>query len=259
MSGVRSRGFIGVHAAGEIAWAYSCELCCTEVNCNPNCNPGLVEHSAEPHEAWRRLREAEERRTTIIDLYDLVARQRGLVGHQLPHAERVELARSVMPVLWPGFARTEGSERDDLSLEVVAYDPSWQTATKSGAIASLANSAAPRCASSTLGLRRCPGSPPSRPLISRSAWPTSTMSLGMCPRSNRRGCSCAAAMPCTVSYARSPGSRARCMCMCMSAGHGSVTTWESRARSLYLPPIRWSPHLFLISASGPPFGPPGLS
>ena len=84
-----------------------------------------VEPSAEPHEAWRRLREAEGRRTTIVDLYELVARRRGLAGHQLPRAERVELARSVMPVLWPGFVRTEGSERQDLSLEVVAYDPAW--------------------------------------------------------------------------------------------------------------------------------------
>jgi GrpB-like predicted nucleotidyltransferase (UPF0157 family) len=84
-----------------------------------------VEPSAEPHEAWRRLREAEGRRTTIIDLYELVARRRGQAGHQLPQAERVKLARSVMPVIWPGFARTEGSERQDLSVEVVAYDPSW--------------------------------------------------------------------------------------------------------------------------------------
>jgi GrpB-like predicted nucleotidyltransferase (UPF0157 family) len=84
-----------------------------------------VDPSAEPQEAWRRMREAEGRRTTIIDLYELVARRRGLAGQQLPQAERVELARSVLPVIWPGFARTEGSERPDLSLEVVAYDPYW--------------------------------------------------------------------------------------------------------------------------------------
>jgi GrpB-like predicted nucleotidyltransferase (UPF0157 family) len=81
--------------------------------------------SAEPHDAWQRLREAEGRRTTIIDLYELVARRRGLAGHQLSRAERVELTDSVMPVIWPGFARTEGSERHDLRPEVVAYDPSW--------------------------------------------------------------------------------------------------------------------------------------
>jgi hypothetical protein len=46
-----------------------------------------VEPSAEPHEAWRRLREAEGHRTTIIDLYELVARRRGLAWHRLPQAE----------------------------------------------------------------------------------------------------------------------------------------------------------------------------
>ena len=84
-----------------------------------------VEPSAEPLMAWQRLREAEGRRTTIIDLYELVSRRRGLAGHQLPQAERVELARSVMAIIWPGFVRTEGSERQDLSVEVVAYDRSW--------------------------------------------------------------------------------------------------------------------------------------
>ncbi|MBV9093101.1 MAG: GrpB family protein [Streptosporangiaceae bacterium] len=84
-----------------------------------------VEPSAEPHAAWRRLRAAEGRRTTIIDLYELVARQRGLAAHQLPQAERVRLARSVMPIVWPGFARTEGSERQDFQVEVTAYDPCW--------------------------------------------------------------------------------------------------------------------------------------
>jgi hypothetical protein len=83
-----------------------------------------VDRSAEPLAAWQLLREAEGRRTTIIDLYDLVARRWGLAGYQLPQAERTELARSAMPIIWPGCARTEGSEREDLSFEVVAYDPS---------------------------------------------------------------------------------------------------------------------------------------
>jgi GrpB-like predicted nucleotidyltransferase (UPF0157 family) len=30
-----------------------------------------------------------------------------------------------MAIIWPGFARTEGSERQDPSVEVVAYDRSW--------------------------------------------------------------------------------------------------------------------------------------
>jgi GrpB-like predicted nucleotidyltransferase (UPF0157 family) len=84
-----------------------------------------AEPSAEPHAAWRRLRQAEGRRATVIDLYELVARRRGLAGHQLPQTERVQLARSVMPIIWPGFATTDGSERQDVHLEVVPYDLSW--------------------------------------------------------------------------------------------------------------------------------------
>jgi GrpB-like predicted nucleotidyltransferase (UPF0157 family) len=84
-----------------------------------------VEPSAEPLAAWRQLREAEGPRTTIIDLYELAARRRGLAGHELPRAERVELAASVMAIIWPGFARTESSERGDIHVELVAYDPSW--------------------------------------------------------------------------------------------------------------------------------------
>ncbi|MGO9297099.1 MAG: GrpB family protein [Streptosporangiaceae bacterium] len=84
-----------------------------------------VDPAAEPQVAWRRLREAEGQRTTIIDLYELAARRRGLAGHQLPQAERAELVRSVMPVIWPGFERTAGSERQDRHLVVAAYDPSW--------------------------------------------------------------------------------------------------------------------------------------
>jgi GrpB-like predicted nucleotidyltransferase (UPF0157 family) len=76
-----------------------------------------VEPSAEP--------QAEGRRATVIDLYELVARQRGLAGHQLPQAERAQLAQSVMPIIWPGFARTDGSERQNVHLEVVPYDLSW--------------------------------------------------------------------------------------------------------------------------------------
>ena len=104
----------GVHRDSASSWSLDARLAAAQ-----------VEPSAEPHAAWQRLREAEGQRTTIIDLYELVARRRGLAGHQLPQAERVALARSVMPIIWPGFERTEGSGRQDLAFEVVAYDPSW--------------------------------------------------------------------------------------------------------------------------------------
>jgi GrpB-like predicted nucleotidyltransferase (UPF0157 family) len=84
-----------------------------------------IDPATEPHEAWRRLRAAEGPRTTIIDLYELVARRRGLAAHQLPLAERHELSSSVLPDIWPGFTRTQHTERTDYQVELSGYDPSW--------------------------------------------------------------------------------------------------------------------------------------
>lgn len=84
-----------------------------------------VEPGMDPVAAWRCLRQAEGRRATVIDLYELVAQPRGLTAHDLPRAERVALARSVMSDVWPGFALTSGSDRDGDLIRVVAYDPQW--------------------------------------------------------------------------------------------------------------------------------------
>ncbi|HEX6488757.1 MAG TPA: GrpB family protein [Candidatus Dormibacteraeota bacterium] len=82
-------------------------------------NPDL-----SPIEAWSRLRAAEGMRTTVIDLYRLVSEPRGLEPHELPVDERFALARSAMPIVWPGFQTTTGTERID-PVAVVAYDPGW--------------------------------------------------------------------------------------------------------------------------------------
>jgi GrpB-like predicted nucleotidyltransferase (UPF0157 family) len=84
-----------------------------------------VASGSDPGDAWRQLREVEGARVTVIDLYALVARPRGLEPHELPRSERVALSRSVMPLVWPGWAITEGSERDDDIIVVVDYDPEW--------------------------------------------------------------------------------------------------------------------------------------
>lgn len=84
-----------------------------------------VEPGSDPVDAWRRLREVEGPRATVIDLYELVAGPRGLAAHQLPVGERLELARSVMPLVWPGFAQQDGSELRDDVIEIVDYDPEW--------------------------------------------------------------------------------------------------------------------------------------
>ena len=84
-----------------------------------------VARGSAPVDAWRRLRQKEGPRATVIDLYDLAARPRGLDAHELPLAERKSLARSVMPDVWPSWTTTHGSDRDGDLIEVVDYDDEW--------------------------------------------------------------------------------------------------------------------------------------
>ena len=83
-----------------------------------------VAPGSEPLAAWTALRAADGRRATVIDLYRLVAAPRGLAPHQLPREERAALARFAIPIVWPGFALTLGSERRD-PIAIVDYDPGW--------------------------------------------------------------------------------------------------------------------------------------
>lgn len=83
-----------------------------------------IELSSDPVATWRRLRGAQGARATIIDLYELVARQRGLTARELPAADRQALAHSVMPDIWPDFDVTSGSDRTGDPIEIEEYDPS---------------------------------------------------------------------------------------------------------------------------------------
>jgi GrpB-like predicted nucleotidyltransferase (UPF0157 family) len=76
-------------------------------------------------DAWRLLHEAEGPRATVIDLYELVAAPRGIAAHELPRDERLRLARLAMPVVWPGFAIADGSERGIETVELLDYDERW--------------------------------------------------------------------------------------------------------------------------------------
>jgi GrpB-like predicted nucleotidyltransferase (UPF0157 family)/GNAT superfamily N-acetyltransferase len=78
----------------------------------------------DPVSAWKQLRAVKGGRATVIDLYRLAAEPRGLDAHELPRDERLRLARSIMPVVWPGFEVTEGSDRDD-PIVLVPYDADW--------------------------------------------------------------------------------------------------------------------------------------
>lgn len=84
-----------------------------------------VDQGTDPVATWRQLRAAEGAAATIIDLYEIAARPRGLCAQDLPKDERHALARAVMPDIWPGFTTTDGSERPEDPIEIVDYDPSW--------------------------------------------------------------------------------------------------------------------------------------
>ena len=62
---------------------------------------------------------------TIIELYALVARERGLEPHELPVDERRDLARRGMEIAWPGFELTGESDRPPEPIELAPYDPAW--------------------------------------------------------------------------------------------------------------------------------------
>jgi GrpB-like predicted nucleotidyltransferase (UPF0157 family) len=81
--------------------------------------------TADAVNAWRRLRAVEGPGATIIDLYELAARPRGLRARDLPAAERSALARTVMPDIWPDFDTTESSERTGDLIVIVDYDKAW--------------------------------------------------------------------------------------------------------------------------------------
>lgn len=90
----------------------------------------MVDDHAEAVTTWRKLHEQKGRRATVIDLYRIVAEPRGVRPQELPVQERLSLARAVMPIIWPGFELTEGSERVDL-IEVVEYNHAWPRRFKS--------------------------------------------------------------------------------------------------------------------------------
>jgi GrpB-like predicted nucleotidyltransferase (UPF0157 family) len=80
----------------------------------------------DPFAIWREMRERGGARVTLIELYALVAEPRGLKPHELPLAERRELAGRATPLMWPGFEYNERSQpREPQPVEIVAYDQGW--------------------------------------------------------------------------------------------------------------------------------------
>ena len=74
----------------------------------------MAGHSTDDSiETWRRWRVAQGETVTIIELYGLVARRRGLAAEQLPLEERQALAARALEVIYPGFELGQNSERSD--------------------------------------------------------------------------------------------------------------------------------------------------
>jgi GrpB-like predicted nucleotidyltransferase (UPF0157 family) len=75
-------------------------------------------------EAWRERRVREGPRVDVLDLYELVAEQRGIAPEAIPADERKALADRAMPVIWPGFERV-GQRRRALTVVLAEPDPAW--------------------------------------------------------------------------------------------------------------------------------------
>jgi GrpB-like predicted nucleotidyltransferase (UPF0157 family) len=82
----------------------------------------------EAFETWRGLRLARGESVTAIDLYNLVARSRGIEPEQLPIDERRALAVRALKVMDERFEFAPGSERPEPEpIELAPYDPGWPT------------------------------------------------------------------------------------------------------------------------------------
>jgi len=62
----------------------------------------------------------------MLDLYELLARARGVSASELTVDEREQLWARALPLLWPGYERIAGSERADSEpIQIEPYDKRW--------------------------------------------------------------------------------------------------------------------------------------
>jgi GrpB-like predicted nucleotidyltransferase (UPF0157 family) len=84
------------------------------------------QRDADPFELWSRLRATYGPAVNVIDLYTLVARNRGLQAHELPVAEREQLSSRALPLTRDGFEFIAGSGRAERDpIEIASYDEIW--------------------------------------------------------------------------------------------------------------------------------------
>ena len=84
------------------------------------------EENGDAFDVWCRLRTHYGPQVNLIDLYALAAHPRGLAAHQLPIAEREQMAARGLPFLVDGFEMIPGSGRAERDpIEIVPYDEKW--------------------------------------------------------------------------------------------------------------------------------------
>jgi GrpB-like predicted nucleotidyltransferase (UPF0157 family) len=87
--------------------------------------PARDQPAADPFGTWRRLRESQGDRVSLISLYAMAAEPRGLRAHELPLAERRALGARAISVIFPGWETVSGSDPRAEAVRVVPYDPAW--------------------------------------------------------------------------------------------------------------------------------------
>ena len=80
---------------------------------------------SEAFETWRREQAPKGPDASVIALYEMVARVRGVRAEDLPRAERHDLAMRALHAAIPGFHVTAGSDRSGDVIELAEYDPRW--------------------------------------------------------------------------------------------------------------------------------------
>jgi len=61
----------------------------------------------------------------VIDLYEMVAAERGIRPEELSVEERRVLVSAALPVMYAGFQMLPDSDRDEDLIALVPYDPAW--------------------------------------------------------------------------------------------------------------------------------------
>lgn len=74
---------------------------------------------------WSKRRLAGDETATVVDLYKMVARRRGLEAHQLPAEERARLSILALHVIDPSFSLVPNTDRGREDIELASYDPEW--------------------------------------------------------------------------------------------------------------------------------------